>query len=99
MPSSRPKFRNRDTERFADGIYVKRLAGVPDLEARIQLDALEQAVVLEDLRNPPGNHLEKLRGNRLGQYSIRINLKWRICFEWDNENHQAFNMEIVDYHN
>jgi proteic killer suppression protein len=98
MSTSRPKYRNRDTERFAEGIYVKRLASVPDLYGRVQLDAIEQAEVLEDLRNPPGNHLEKLRGDRSGQYSIRINLKWRICFEWDDDRQEAFNLEIVDYH-
>jgi proteic killer suppression protein len=49
-----------------------------------------------DLRVPPGNHLEKLTGKRAGQYSIRINDQWRVCFEWLNGN--AYNVEIIDYH-
>lgn len=57
---------------------------------------LNEARVLDDLRSPPGNRLELLRGNRLGQHSIRINTKWRICFIWhDGDVH---NVEIVDYH-
>ena len=57
---------------------------------------VEAAGKLEDLKIPPANRLEKLVGNRKGQYSIRINSKWRVCFEW-RDGH-AFNVEIVDYH-
>ena len=57
------------------------------------LDALE---ILEDLRVPPGNHLEKLSGNRKGQHSIRINNQWRICFRWHEGD--AYDVEISDYH-
>ena len=57
---------------------------------------LNNAAALNDLRIPPANHLEKLTGNRAGQYSIRINDQWRICFEWRNGD--AFLVEIVDYH-
>ena len=57
---------------------------------------IEGAMVLEDLRIPPANRLEKLKGNRAGQYSIRINDQWRICFEW-RDGH-AYKVEIVDYH-
>ena len=57
---------------------------------------LDSAQTLDDLRVPPGNRLEKLRGNRLGQYSIRINLQYRICFSW--KNGAATDVEIVDYH-
>jgi proteic killer suppression protein len=57
---------------------------------------LDGAEKLDDLRVPPGNQLEKLGGNRKGQYSIRINDKWRICFRW--EKGDAFDVEIVDYH-
>jgi proteic killer suppression protein len=64
--------------------------------ARRKLLYLHDAVDLQDLLAPPGNRLEKLKGNRSGQYSIRINDQWRICFEWfDNK---AKNVEIVDYH-
>ena len=61
-----------------------------------KLRMLNNARILQDLRNPPANRLEKLSGDRFGQYSIRINDKWRICFEWqDNDIHQV---EITDYH-
>jgi len=61
-----------------------------------KLDQLEAAANLEDLRIPPGNRLEALRGNRRGQYSIRVNDQWRICFVWESDG--AHNVEIVDYH-
>ena len=64
--------------------------------ARIKLEWMEAAKALEDLRLPPGNRLEKLRGDRAEQHSIRLNNQWRICFEW-REGH-AWNVEIVDYH-
>jgi toxin HigB-1 len=57
---------------------------------------LNRSVTLQDLRVPPANHLEKLTGNRAGQYSIRINEQWRICFEWREGN--VYEVEIVDYH-
>ncbi len=57
---------------------------------------IHQSQTREDLKVPPANRLEKLSGNRKGQYSIRINDQWRICFEWHENN--AFNVEIVDYH-
>lgn len=62
----------------------------------MKLEILDAAEVLQDLRVPPGNRLEKLSGNREGQYSIRINDQWRICFVWRQEN--AYDVEIVDYH-
>ena len=63
------------------------------LRKLLQIDAAE---FLDDLRTPPGNHLERLRGRRKGQYSIRINDQWRICFAWKSSNAEA--VEIVDYH-
>ncbi len=57
---------------------------------------LNNAQTLEDLRVPPGNRLERLKGERAGQYSIRINQRWRICFEWRQRD--AYEVEIVDYH-
>ena len=62
----------------------------------MKLNAIDAAVELEDLRLPPSNRLEALKGERKGQYSIRINNQWRICFEWRNSN--AEQVEIVDYH-
>jgi len=61
-----------------------------------KLRMINNAININDLRVPPANHLEKLSGNRQGQYSIRINDQWRICFEWKNSD--AFNVEITDYH-
>lgn len=60
------------------------------------LTALDAAVALEDLRFPPGNHLEALRGDRVGQHSVRINRQWRICFRWTPNGPE--DVEIVDYH-
>ncbi|MCF4126557.1 type II toxin-antitoxin system RelE/ParE family toxin [Methylobacterium sp. SyP6R] len=61
-----------------------------------KLDALDAAIKLDDLRSPPGNRLEALRGDRAGQYSIRINDQWRLCFHWTEQG--PHNVEIVDYH-
>ena len=63
---------------------------------RAMLSALNAAIVLEDLRFPPGNHLEELEGDRVGQHSIRINDQWRICFAWTDRGPES--VEIVDYH-
>lgn len=92
-----PKFRNSDTEDFAEGKRVRRLEGVPRRRAYIALDRLDAAHRLFDLRNPPGNRFEALKGDRAGQFSIRINDQWRVCFEWSDEQ-GPFNIEIVDYH-
>ncbi len=64
--------------------------------ARFKLEILDAAEKLDDLRVPPGNRLEKLSGNREGQYSIRINQQWRLCFRWKNGD--CYDVEIVDYH-
>jgi toxin HigB-1 len=61
-----------------------------------KLRAIDYASAIEDLRNPPGNRLEKLKGDRKGQWSIRINDQFRICFRWDDKD--AWDVEIVDYH-
>ena len=63
---------------------------------RAMLSALDAAVQLEDLKFPPGNHLEELKGDRAGQYSVRINNQWRICFKWSDQG--PAEVEIVDYH-
>lgn len=87
-------FRCRDTEALADDEPVKRFRAIERV-ARRKLEVLESAGKLSDLRSPPGNRLEALKGDRKGQYSIRINDQWRICFRWD-EGAEA--VEIVDYH-
>jgi len=77
----------------------KRMKGFPcDLykSARRRLGFLEDVVLLDDLRVPPGNKLEALQGDRKGQYSIRINEEWRVCFRWIDG--QAFEVEMTDYH-
>ncbi|MEK7818103.1 MAG: type II toxin-antitoxin system RelE/ParE family toxin [Actinomycetota bacterium] len=89
-------FRNKDTE----GIYERRrslrLPGDIQQVALRKLRMINNAATLNDLRIPPANRLEKLAGNREGQYSIRINDQWRICFIWDEGD--AFEVEITDYH-
>lgn len=93
-------FRDQGTEDVFDGRDTKkaRKSCPSDLVrvARRKLDQLNQAVALSDLRVPPSNHLEKLRGDREGQYSIKINDQWRVCFRWTDSG--AEDVEIVDYH-
>jgi proteic killer suppression protein len=88
-------FRCVDTEALAKGIRVKRFVNI-EAVARRQLRQLEIASSLEDLRVPPGNRLEALKGRRSGQYSIRVNDQWRVCFRWSDAG--ADDVEIVDYH-
>jgi proteic killer suppression protein len=90
-------YRDKRTRDFAAGKRVKALSGI-ERAARLKLDRLEAAVVLSDLAVLPGNRFEALRGNRRGQYSIRINDQWRICFEWREAAPGPSNVEIVDYH-
>lgn len=89
-------FRDRDTERLFRREPVKRLG--PDVQrvALRKLRMLDAATALEDLRVPPANRLEKLKGDRAGQFSIRVNQQWRVCFVWRSGH--AFDVEIVDYH-
>lgn len=88
--------RGKTAELLLAGRFAPRFpVGLARLAAR-KLEYLNAAAALEDLRLPPGNHLERLRGDREGQYSIRINEKWRICFVW--KDGAAHEVEIVDYH-
>ena len=87
-------FRNRDTEQLFADVAVRRFGAIERI-ARRKLQLLDAAMRLDDLRVPPGNRLEALRGDRAGQHSIRINDQWRICFRWDGD---AYDVEIVDYH-
>ena len=87
-------FRCSDTEALADDQPVKRFKAI-ERSARRKLAMLDAADRLEELRVPPGNRLEAMKGNRKGQYSIRVNDQWRICFHWNNG---AEAVEIVDYH-
>ncbi|MBU2609912.1 MAG: type II toxin-antitoxin system RelE/ParE family toxin [Chloroflexi bacterium] len=89
-------FRDKDTESIFSRRFSKRLpTGLHKIAWR-KLAVLDAAERLDDLHVPPGNRLEKLSGDRAGQYSIRINDQWRICFQWREGN--AYEVEITDYH-
>jgi proteic killer suppression protein len=90
-------YRDKKTERFARGERVREFSGF-SRQAEIRIDRLEAATSLKDLAAIGGNRLEALRGNRQGQYSVRINDQWRICFEWPEGSPGPINVEIVDYH-
>ena len=89
-------FADRATERlFRDGVCPARWRSIENVVLR-KLDILDAATGLDDLRSPPGNRLEALKGDRRGQYSIRVNRQWRICFRWTPVGPEA--VEIADYH-
>lgn len=87
-------FKCKFTEKLYNLLAVKKFSGI-ERQAIKKLDRLEAAIDLRDLAALPGNRFECLKGDRLGQYSIRINNQWRICFKWDDG---ATDIEIVDYH-
>jgi proteic killer suppression protein len=88
-------FADGDTQALFEGRAPRRFgASVPRMLDKLQI--LHTARTLDDLRSPPGNRLEALSGNRRGQYSIRINDQWRLCFRWQGEH--AVDVEIIDYH-
>ena len=89
-------FRDRETERLFDRRPVKGIPTDIQRTALRKLRLIAAAERINDLRIPPGNRLERLKGERAGQYSIRINDQWRVCFRWQ-ANH-AHDVEIVDYH-
>ncbi|GJQ47844.1 hypothetical protein KsCSTR_25050 [Candidatus Kuenenia stuttgartiensis] len=89
-------FACKETEKIFNRRISLKLPRDIQKTARRKLEILEGAEILMDLRIPPNNHLEKLSKDRNGQYSIRINDQWRICFEWRGGD--AYNVEIVDYH-
>ena len=89
-------FRSRETEKIWNGVRSKRLPRDIQQIARRKLRMLNNARSLNDLRVPPANRLEALKGSRSGQHSIRVNDQWRICFVWVDGD--ALNVEIVDYH-
>ncbi len=90
-------YRDRRTERFAQGEFVKAFQGFADQAGR-RLAVLDAATSTDVLRGLRSNRFEALGGNRLGQYSIRINRQWRICFEWPSGEVGPSNVEITDYH-
>lgn len=90
-------YRDKRTRDFAVGKRIKAFSGI-ERSARLKLDRLEAAATLRDLVALPGNRFEALAGDRKGQYSIRINDQWRICFQWPSRSLGPVNVEIVDYH-
>ena len=89
-------FGNKETEKIWEGIRSNKLPNEIQNIARRKLRMINNAQNINDLRIPPSNHLEKLKGNLKRFYSTRINKQWRIIFSWENDN--AFEVEIVDYH-
>jgi proteic killer suppression protein len=88
-------FKDKKTERFFAGAAVKEFSGFRKAAER-KLTMLDSAAEVRDLLSPPGNCLERLKGDRAGQYSIRINDQWRICFVWKDDG--PHEVEIADYH-
>ena len=89
-------FKCKETEKIFNANFSKKIPHEIQRRALIKLHSLDIAEKVEDLKIPPANFLEQLHGNRQGQYSIRINKQYRICFEWVNND--ALNVEIIDYH-
>lgn len=89
-------FRHKETEKVFNRQISSKLPQDIQRVTRKKLVILDAAVELNDLRTPPGNRLEALKGNRKGQYSVRINAQWRICFKWRDGD--AYDAEITDYH-
>jgi len=89
-------FEDKETERIWHGQYSRKFPGDIQDRALRKLRQLDASLTLDDLRNPPGNRLEALKGDRKGQWSIRINDQWRICFRWNDG--EARDVEIADYH-
>ena len=89
-------FADSEAEKIWAGQISKKLPHEIQTKARMKLRMLDAAVKIEDLRVPPGNRLHRLEGDRAGQYSISINMQYRICFTWSEGNAQE--VEIVDYH-
>jgi proteic killer suppression protein len=96
-PVAPPKYRDKRTERFAAGERIREFQAFKE-QAERRLDILETAVSRRDLMHLPSNRFEALGGDRKGQFSIRINQQWRVCFEWPEEQDRPCNIEICDYH-
>ena len=90
------KFKCKETEKIFSGLVSRKFPSEIQGRAFNKLAAIHASLTLDDLKFPPSNHLEQLKGNRTGQYSIRINNKYRICFVW--KDGYANEVEIVDYH-
>lgn len=89
-------FKCKETQKIFEGILSKKFPAIIHKRAYTKLALLNAAQTLNDLKIPPSNSLEALKGNRLGQYSIRINDQYRLCFIF--KDHSAYQVEVVDYH-
>lgn len=89
------EFKDKELEKFFDGRSSRIPQDISNPLGR-KLEMLEAASTIDTLRQPPGNHLELLTGDRYGQYSIRINKRWRLCFIWEDGN--VYALELADYH-
>ena len=92
-----PRYRDKRLQQFVAGYRVRDFQSF-ERQLKKRLTILEEAQSKEDLRLLPSNHFEALLGDRKGQFSIRINQQWRLCFEWSESQHRAVNIEVVDYH-
>ncbi len=92
-----PQYRDKRLQQFAGGYRVRDFQSF-EQQLKKRLAVLEDAQSLDDLRLLPSNHFEALTGDRKGQFSIRINRQWRLCFEWSESEKRPFNIEVVDYH-
>lgn len=90
-------YRDKRSRAFAEGKFVREFQGF-DRQAYKRLEILDAASSVDELRALPSNRLESLRADRVGQFSIRINIQWRICFEWPEGAPGPSNVEIIDYH-
>jgi len=97
QPSNPQKYRDKRTQRFANGESVREFQTFKD-QAERRLDILETAISKNDLIKIPSNRFEALGGDRKGQFSIRINQQWQVCFEWPDDYERPFRIEIIDYH-
>lgn len=89
-------FADQETEKLFNGSRSRKFPVELQKRAKMRLDRLDAATDLSDLRVPPSHRLEKLSGDRAGQYSVRVNEQWRVCFSWRGGD--AYDVEIVDYH-
>jgi toxin HigB-1 len=97
MNDKLPQYRDKRLQPFADGYRVRDFQSF-EQQLKKRLAILEDAQSRDDLRLLPSNHFEALIGDRRGQFSIRINKQWRLCFEWSESENRPFNIEVVDYH-
>ncbi len=90
-------YSDKRLQKFADGLRVREFQAF-ERQLQKRLAILEDAQGKDDLRMLPSNHFEALAGDRRGQFSIRINRQWRLCFEWSDDENRPFNIQVADYH-